>query len=683
MASLVGQQLGPYTVIAQMGSGGMATVYRAHHPRLDRDVAIKMLHEAFQEDQNFIARFEREAQIVARLDHQHIVPVFDFDEYNGRPYLVMKYIEGRTLKAVLDSQSLTLEQILALMPPIADALDYAHAQGVLHRDIKPSNIIIDKDGVPYLTDFGLARMAQLGESTLSQDVLLGTPHYISPEQAMGNRDLDARTDLYSLGIVLYELIVGRVPFAADTPYAVIHDHIYRELPKPSEIDPEITPEIDAVLEKALAKHPADRYATATEMIDAFRQAVEHSHLQDLNPDRASVASELLAKLRDEQNLTETLPPAGASERQPEQAPPVIHQPFEDEFDDDEADDYPPQRARGFPVPPVPPIPPTRRDLRKARKEARREAKREVKRVIEASFDFSDASKVIQSAGNAVRGAIEGISASMDPYADLDLVPMDDPEAIRRRLQQQFNKRKDFIGHLVSFVFVNAILWVIYMSGSGILTNFIHDPNIDTLLVGFPWPLIVLLGWGSGLAAHAVETFYVTGRRARQRLRLIQSEFYHVYGEDWTRADRKELRKIRDRVQQPITKRREFFEHLGVYVLINLMLWMIFSFSGGFPLDGFPWPLIVSLGWGIGLVINAFEALSAGVNERALQRAVEREQDQLYETGKRKRQQFDEPHTSLDDLDVAAPRVRLTQDGEFTDSMIEEIESDEKPKRSRR
>src|SRR5215211_1168557 len=278
MASLEGQMLGQYKVIAQMGSGGMATVYKAYHARLDRTVAIKMLHEAFQEDKNFLARFEREAQIVARLEHPHIVPVFDFDEFNGRPYLVMKYIEGHTLKAEIENHTLTMEEILRLLPPIASALDYAHRQGVLHRDIKPSNIILDSNSVPYVTDFGLARMAQLGDSTLSHDVLLGTPHYISPEQAMGNRDLDARTDLYSFGIVLYELVVGRVPFSADTPFAIIHDQIYRPLPRPSSIDPEISPAIDAVLEKALAKTPSERYATATEMVDAFRSAVEQSGL---------------------------------------------------------------------------------------------------------------------------------------------------------------------------------------------------------------------------------------------------------------------------------------------------------------------------------------------------------------------------------------------------------------------
>ncbi len=315
MASLEGQTLGQYQVIAQMGSGGMATVYKAYHPRLDRYVAIKMLHEAFQEDKNFLARFEREAQIVARLEHPHIVPVFDFDDYNGRPYLVMKYVEGRTLKAELEDAPLTIDEILRIMPPVADALDYAHRQGVLHRDIKPSNIIIDNNGVPYVTDFGLARMALLGDSTLSQDILLGTPHYISPEQAMGNRDLDARTDLYSLGVVLFELVVGRVPFSADTPFAVIHDQIYRPLPKPSSINPEITPSVDAVLEKALAKNPADRYTTATEMIDAFRRALEQSGITHLDPNRSSVASESLAKLRSEMTLPpETTPETHAGER---------------------------------------------------------------------------------------------------------------------------------------------------------------------------------------------------------------------------------------------------------------------------------------------------------------------------------------------------------------------------------
>src|SRR5690606_9931903 len=220
MALTEGQVIGPYKIVEQMGQGGMATIYKAYHARLDRMVAIKVMHQAFLEDQNFLSRFEREAQIVAKLEHPHIVPVYDFAEHEGQPFLVMKYIEGQTLKALNERGALPLEEIVRIMPPIAAALDYAHRQGVLHRDIKPSNIILDNQGTPYLTDFGLARMAQSGESTLSTDMLLGTPHYISPEQAMGRRDLDSRTDLYSLGVVLYELVVGRVPFSADTPFAV-------------------------------------------------------------------------------------------------------------------------------------------------------------------------------------------------------------------------------------------------------------------------------------------------------------------------------------------------------------------------------------------------------------------------------------------------------------------------------
>lgn len=335
MGSLEGQTLGQYRVLTQMGQGGMATVFKAYHPRLDRYVAVKVLHQAFLEDSNFLARFEREAQIVARLEHPHIVPVFDFDELNGRPYLVMKYIEGRTLKNLLSERSLALGEIMRIMSPIADALDYAHRQGVLHRDIKPSNIIIDVNGTPYLTDFGLARMAQLGESTLSHDMLLGTPHYISPEQAMGSRELDNRTDIYSLGVVLYELVVGRVPFSADTPFAIIHDHIYRPLPEPMKVNPEITPEVSAVLEKALAKSSADRYTTATELVNAFKVAVETSGMATLNPNRVNIASDSLLEMRRaEDNATELLSNVGKPKR-----------------------DRPASIPAAGPVPPTPPVPP--------------------------------------------------------------------------------------------------------------------------------------------------------------------------------------------------------------------------------------------------------------------------------------------------------------------------------------
>ena len=202
MPLVEGQTLGPYRVLQLLGRGGMATVFKGYHARLDRPVAIKAIHQAYTRDENFLTRFEREARIVARLDHPNIVPIYDYAEHEGQPYLVIKYIEGQTLKEVIAAEPPPLERIVDLMSTVAAALDYAHSQGVLHRDLKPSNILIDNNGVAYLTDFGLARMVGASESTMSRDMVLGTPQYVSPEQAMGDRELTPQSDLYSLGVIL-------------------------------------------------------------------------------------------------------------------------------------------------------------------------------------------------------------------------------------------------------------------------------------------------------------------------------------------------------------------------------------------------------------------------------------------------------------------------------------------------
>jgi tetratricopeptide (TPR) repeat protein len=278
MSFAIGENVGPYRITAQLGSGGMATVYKAYHASLDRYVAVKVMHAAFKEDPNFLARFQREARIVARLEHPHIVPVYDFNEHEGQPYLVMRFIEGETLKARLQAGPLTTAQVMDILRPVCQALAYAHDQGVLHRDIKPSNILLTAQGGVFLTDFGLAKIAQAGESTLSADTLLGTPQYISPEQAQGNSSLDARTDIYSLGVVLYELLVGRVPFQADTPYAVIHDHIYSPLPMPRCLRPDLPEPFERVLLKALAKERDDRYTTVDEMLAALEKALTDATL---------------------------------------------------------------------------------------------------------------------------------------------------------------------------------------------------------------------------------------------------------------------------------------------------------------------------------------------------------------------------------------------------------------------
>lgn len=273
MSFQAGENVGPYRILEQLGQGGMASVFKAYHAALDRYVAIKVLHPAFKEEPNFISRFEREAKVVARLEHPNIVPIYDYAEHNGQPYLVMKYIEGETLKARLSERALTKQEAIEIAGAVGGALAYAHMQGVLHRDIKPSNILLSSDGSIYLADFGLARIAQAGASTLSKDVMMGTPQYISPEQAQGNKTLDEGTDIYSMGVVLYEMVVGRVPFNADTPFSIIHDHIYTPLPLPSKVNPKVPKNVERLLLKALSKERTDRFQSVADLINAFHIAV--------------------------------------------------------------------------------------------------------------------------------------------------------------------------------------------------------------------------------------------------------------------------------------------------------------------------------------------------------------------------------------------------------------------------
>ncbi|HEU0294810.1 MAG TPA: serine/threonine-protein kinase [Anaerolineales bacterium] len=272
MSFNVGENIGPYRIVEQLGQGGMATVFKAYHASLDRYVALKALHPALNTDQSFASRFQREARVVARLEHPNIVPVYDYAEHETRPYLVMKFIEGDTLKARMDQGPLASEEIAKIVEAVGAALAYAHKQGVLHRDVKPSNVLLASDGNIYLADFGLARMAQSGESTLSSDMVMGTPQYISPEQAMGKSDLDQRTDLYSFGVMLYEMVVGRVPFNADTPFAIIHDHIYSPLPLPHKVNPNVPEQVERVLLKSLAKERSDRFENASQLVSAFKEA---------------------------------------------------------------------------------------------------------------------------------------------------------------------------------------------------------------------------------------------------------------------------------------------------------------------------------------------------------------------------------------------------------------------------
>jgi serine/threonine protein kinase len=278
MPFVIGENIGPYRLVEQLGQGGMATVFKAYHPELDRYVAIKALHPAFAEDDTFLARFQREARVVAKLEHPNIVPIYDYSQYENRPYLVMKYIEGETLKQRISNGMIPIAESLRIIETIGSALQYAHDKDVLHRDIKPSNVLITKDNQVYLTDFGLARMAQSSDKTLTTDMMIGTPQYISPEQALAKQDLDTRTDIYSLGVVIYELLVGKVPFTADTPFAIVHDHIYTPLPLPRSINPGLSESTERVLLKALAKDKEARYINVSSMIEALKTSVSSNDL---------------------------------------------------------------------------------------------------------------------------------------------------------------------------------------------------------------------------------------------------------------------------------------------------------------------------------------------------------------------------------------------------------------------
>jgi serine/threonine-protein kinase len=290
MADLAGHTLGKYQLQERLGRGGMAEVYKAYHPGLDRFVAVKVLHPHLAEASDFLGRFKREAQAVARLRHPHIVQVYDFDVEGEQHYMVMEYVPGVSLKAHLDDlfvrgERMPVDEVLGLFRALLDAVGYAHAQGMIHRDLKPANVMLEIENAegsqqkadvtppayrlppsayrPVLTDFGIAKI--LGGSTFTASgVTVGTPTYMSPEQGSGEPG-DARSDLYALGVMLYECLTGQVPFQGDTSAAILLKHISAPIPPLRDTLPELPTSLERVVEKALAKNPDERYPSAGEM----------------------------------------------------------------------------------------------------------------------------------------------------------------------------------------------------------------------------------------------------------------------------------------------------------------------------------------------------------------------------------------------------------------------------------
>lgn len=461
MTLQTGQTLGQYKIVSQVGKGGMATVYKAYHERLDRHVALKVMHTAFLQDDTFLARFEREARIIARLEHPHIVPIYDYSEQDGNPYLVMKFIDGMTLKQRAYKVGYTPSEIYRTLLPIAEALDYAHRQGILHRDLKPSNIMVDKDGNAYLTDFGLARIAQVGESTLSHDMMLGTPFYISPEQAQGLKDLSPATDLYSLGVVLYELVTGSVPFVGDTPYVIVHAHIYKPPAPVTEINPDLPAGLDDVMTRALAKDPADRYESASALLQAFGAALGKVPPKTLptptnNRSSAPVSLDDLVNDGIAQSTPATSTPAETPKREGEAVVMVN-------------------------MPDLPKLP-------------------------KARIKFGDKEYDLQELGEKFKSGVYRFAEQIEERLDEEMrqrkgISATDPEEeVRKRVRKKIKARDEFVSHLFWFILVNGFLVTIWFFTGG----------------GFPWFLFPLLGWGMGLAGHGMDYYNKYGAGADKR-----------------------------------------------------------------------------------------------------------------------------------------------------------------------
>lgn len=265
--------IGRYEVKSKIARGGMATVYHAYDPRFERDVAIKVLPEAFLHDPQFRVRFEREAKMIALLEHPAIVPVYDFGEHDGMPYIVMRYMSGGSLTERLKPGPMSLAETAQMVFRLAPALDAAHARSIIHRDLKPGNILFDQYGNAYLSDFGIARLVQGGSATLTGESILGTPAFMSPEQVQGDKSIDGRSDLYSLGVLIYQMLTGKAPYEADTAAKVMMMHVLQPPPSILGARPDLPAECEALIHKAMAKNPDERFGSASELSTALEAAM--------------------------------------------------------------------------------------------------------------------------------------------------------------------------------------------------------------------------------------------------------------------------------------------------------------------------------------------------------------------------------------------------------------------------
>lgn len=269
---MIPKKIGRYEVKSELGRGGMATVFLATDPLIGRDVAVKVLPREFLHDPNFRGRFEREARTIAMLEHPAIVPIYDFGEQDGQPYLVMRYMQGGTLGDRIQDGPLAVADAAEILKRLGSALDHAHSRGVIHRDLKPGNILFDESGRAFLSDFGIVKLAQ-ATATFTGESIIGTPAYMSPEQVHGDRDIDGRSDIYTLGVILFEMLTGQMPYRAETPAKLMMAHVLNPVPRIHDVRPDLPVGADEIIGKALAKSPEQRFPTATDLSSALEDTV--------------------------------------------------------------------------------------------------------------------------------------------------------------------------------------------------------------------------------------------------------------------------------------------------------------------------------------------------------------------------------------------------------------------------
>jgi serine/threonine-protein kinase len=284
--NLVGRTLGRYEILTPLGAGGMAVVYRARQTDLERIVALKILPPELSLDRSYTARFLQEARSAAALEHPHIVPIYDVGATEGLHYIAMKYIAGQTVRDLAQERgALPVREAARLLEQVAAALDYAHSQGIIHRDIKPSNMMVERNGWLYLTDFGLARGGAAGAGLTQAGTVMGTPEYMSPEQAQGLATIGPATDIYALGVVLYELLTGKMPFEAETPMGMLVARLQRAPTPPRDYRSDLAPAVEDVVMRALARRPESRPGSATELVAELKRAAGIGSSSTLAPDR--------------------------------------------------------------------------------------------------------------------------------------------------------------------------------------------------------------------------------------------------------------------------------------------------------------------------------------------------------------------------------------------------------------